>query len=79
MYNTLPHLQSAIRASLQKGELCRVYKESLNACWPNIPVELRAEKVAQFAAQNHWVVGFRDLGHLGVVAEFRKADVPSPA
>jgi hypothetical protein len=73
MYTTLPHLQSAIRTALQKGAMCRVYKESLNACWPNLPENVQLEKLTQFAAQNHWNVTCRTLGNLGVVAEFEKA------
>ena len=74
MYSTLPHLQTAIRQSLQKGQLCRVYKESLSACWPRLPEEVLSERVSQFAAQQHWAVAFRNLGALGLVAEFQKAD-----
>jgi len=74
MYTTLPHLQSAIRLSLQKGQLCRVYKESLDACWPHLSDDDQAERIARFAAQHHWVVSFRQLGALGLVAEFEKAD-----
>ena len=78
MYTTIPHLQSAIRVSLQKGQLCRVYQESLNACWPHLSDDAQADKVARFALQHHWVVSFRQLGSLGLVAEFQKteADVP---
>ncbi|HSI15277.1 MAG TPA: hypothetical protein VK961_24730 [Chthoniobacter sp.] len=73
MYSSLPHLQTAIRSSLQKGALCRIYPESLDACWAHIAPESRAQKVAQFAAQNHWDVNFRTLGAMGMVAEFVKA------
>jgi hypothetical protein len=73
MHASLPHLQSAIRVSLEKGQLCRVYQESLNACWPNLADDLRAEKIAQFAAQNRWSVAVRNLGGLGLVAEFQKS------
>lgn len=73
MYTTLPHLQSAIRTQLQKGAVCRVYQESLQACWPNLPDEVRMQKLTQFATQNHWNVICRQLGNLGVVAEFQKA------
>jgi hypothetical protein len=72
MYTTLPHLQAAIRAALQKGAVCRIYKESLNACWPNLPDDVQAERVAKFAAQNRWNVTCRMLGNLGRVAEFEK-------
>jgi hypothetical protein len=72
MYTTVPHLQTAIRGTLQKGVLCRIYPESLDACWPNLTPEARTQKVAQFAAQNHWNVTYRTLGNLGVVAEFVK-------
>jgi hypothetical protein len=72
MYSTIPHLQTAIRSSLQKGVLCRIYAESLDACWPNIAPEVRTQKVAVFAAQNHWNVNYRALGALGLVAEFAK-------
>jgi len=74
MYTTIPHLQSAIRLSLQKGQMCRVYKESLDACWPHLSDDAQAEEIAQFAMQHHWVVSFRQLGPLGLVAEFQKAD-----
>jgi len=74
MYTTIPHLQSAVRLSLQKGQLCRVYKESLNACWPRLSDDEQAERIAHFAAQNHWEVNFRLLGPLGLVAEFEKAE-----
>ena len=74
MYSSIPHIQSAIRSSLQKGQLCRVYKESLDACWPRLQEEEQAERIAQFAAQHHWAVTFRRLGALGLVAEFRHAD-----
>ena len=74
MYSTLPHLQAAIRSALQKGALCRIYLETLQACWPNLSPEARTEKVAQFAAQNHWRVTYRTLGNLGLVAEFEKAE-----
>ena len=73
MYSTLPHLQTAIRSSLQKGALCRIYAESLDACWPHITADVRAEKIAHFAAQNRWSVTYRTLGSMGFVAEFAKA------
>ena len=73
MYSTLPHLQTAIRSSLQKGALCRIYAESLDACWPHLTPEIREQKIAQFAAQNHWDVTYRTLGSMGMVAEFVKA------
>jgi hypothetical protein len=73
MYTALPHLHAAIRTALHKGALCRVYKESLDACWPNFTEDVRAERIEHFAAQNHWVVSFRHLGSLGGVAEFEKA------
>jgi hypothetical protein len=76
MYTTLPHLQTAIRSSLQKGVLCRIYAESLDACWPNMTPETRTEKITQFAAQNHWNVTYRSLGNLGTVAEFVKEGSP---
>jgi hypothetical protein len=74
MYTTLSHLQTAVRQALQKGALCRVYAESLNACWPNLPGEEMIARIERFAAQNHWTVSFRQLGNLGSVAEFTKAD-----
>ncbi len=74
MYTTIPHLNSAIRLSLQKGQLCRVYKESLDACWPHLSDDEQAERIAQFAMQHHWAVRFRKVGSLGTVAEFEKAD-----
>lgn len=74
MYTTVPHLQTAIRGSLQKGALCRVYAESLDACWPHMTPEVRSQRIAQFAAQNHWQVNYRTLGNLGLVAEFVKEE-----
>lgn len=74
MYTTLPHLQSAIRTQLQKGAVCRVYHESLDACWPNLSDSVRMEKLTQFATQNHWHVTCRTLGNLGFVAEFEKSE-----
>lgn len=73
MYSSLPHLQSAIRQSLQKGIVCRIYPESLLACWPNLSAEERASRVENFASQNRWQVSFRELGNLGLVAEFSKS------
>jgi len=72
MYTTLSHLQTAIRTQLQRSEICRIYKESLNACWPNMSDNAQLEKMTQFATQNHWSVNCRTLGNLGVVAEFMK-------
>ena len=72
MYSTLPHLQSAIRQSLQKGTVCRIYPESLIACWPNVSAQERTSRIERFAAENHWQVAFRELGSLGLVAEFSK-------
>jgi len=72
MYTTIPHLQLKIRTTLQHGELCRVYAESLNACWPRLSGDFLFERIAQFAAQNHWQVALRNLGNLGMVAEFQK-------
>jgi hypothetical protein len=74
MHSTLPHLQSAIRQALQKGPVCRVYPESLNACWPNLPDEEQLNRIERFAAQNHWRASIRILGNLGAVAEFSKAE-----
>ncbi|EDY21244.1 hypothetical protein CfE428DRAFT_1537 [Chthoniobacter flavus Ellin428] len=73
MYTTLPHLQSAIRTQLQRSEVCRIYKESINACWPNLSDNAQLEKMTLFAERNHWSVSCRTLGNLGVVAEFAKA------
>jgi hypothetical protein len=78
MYTTPIHLQSAIRTALQKGQLCRIYHDSLVACWPHLPDELRAQKVAAFAAQNRWSVQLRTLGNMGIVAEF-EALQPAPS
>ncbi|MEP6667916.1 MAG: hypothetical protein ABJF10_02120 [Chthoniobacter sp.] len=72
MYSTLPHLQAAIRTSLQKGALCRIYEDTLLACWPNLSADSRTLKIDYFAAQNHWSVNYRELGAMGVVAEFEK-------
>ncbi|HEY3901961.1 MAG TPA: hypothetical protein VGM54_25325 [Chthoniobacter sp.] len=74
MYRTILHLQSAIRTSLQKSPRRRIYRESLHACWPDLPEHERAQKIADFAAQNHWNVTVGDLGNLGVVAEFSRTD-----
>lgn len=79
MYATLPHLQTAIRTSLNKGGLCRVYEDTLSACWPHEQEERRFEKVSQFAQQNHWAVTFRRIGALGLAAEFHKADESAQA
>ncbi len=76
MHTTLPHLQSAIRLSLQKGELCRVYRETLDACWPNLTEDAQCDIIARFAAQNRWTVTCREIGRLGLVAEFQKGEVP---
>ena len=72
VHRSIPHLQSAIRTSLQKGHFCRVYKDSLNACWPDLSDGAQLEKIGEFAAQNDWVVSFHALGSLGMVAEFEK-------
>lgn len=72
MYSAIPHLQTAIRQSLHKGALCRIYPESLEACWPGISPEERTARVERFAAQNHWQVAIREAGALGIVAEFSK-------
>lgn len=74
MYSSLAHLQTAIRSSLQKSTQCRIYAESLDACWPHITPDVREQKIAQFAAQNHWCVTYRTLGAMGFVAEFAKAE-----
>lgn len=74
MYLTLSHLQSAIRIALQKGQLCRIYQESLDACWPNHTPEAKAQKIEAFATQNRWVVTHREIGSLGIVAEFQKGE-----
>jgi hypothetical protein len=72
MYSSLAHLQTAIRISLEKGPVSRIYNESLIACWPHVSDDVRTERIAQFAAQNHWSVALRNLGALGLVAEFQK-------
>jgi hypothetical protein len=74
MHTTLPHLQAAVRQALQKSTFCRIYPESLTACWPNLSTEERTARLERFAAQNHWTVAYRHLGNLGEVAEFTKAD-----
>jgi len=78
MYTTIPHLQTAIRSSLLKGQLCRVYKESLDACLPPLADRDQMERISEFATQHHWAVEVRTLGALGVVAEFRKAENDAP-
>jgi hypothetical protein len=72
MHATLSHLQSAIRTALQKGHVCRIYQDSLLACWPRLSEEVRTEKILQFAAQNHRSVNLRAVGNLGIIAEFEK-------
>jgi hypothetical protein len=52
----------------------RIYRESLHACWPDLPENERAQKITEFATQNRWKVTVGDLGTLGVVAEFSRAD-----
>jgi hypothetical protein len=79
MYRTILHLQSAIRTSLQKSPRRRIYRESLQACWPNIADQERAQKITEFAAQNNWQVTVGELGNLGLVAEFSKTDGPDGA
>ena len=74
MYRTILHLQSAIRTSLEKSPRRRIYRESLQACWPGLPDDERTKKITEFAEQNHWQVTVGDLGNLGLVAEFSKAD-----
>jgi hypothetical protein len=74
MYTAIPHLQAAIRQALQKGPLCRIYPDSLAACWPNLSAEERTLHVENFADQNHWQVVIREAGSLGTVAEFSKAN-----
>ncbi len=74
MHAAISHLQTAIRTSLQKGELCRIYQDSLTACWPNLSEELRAVHVSEFAAQNRWAVTFRNTTHLGLMAIFTKLE-----
>ncbi len=74
MHAAISHLQMAIRTSLQKGQLYRIYQDSLNACWPNLSEELRAARVAEFAAQNHWAVTLLKTTHLGLMAVFTKLE-----
>jgi len=74
MYTAIAHLQTAIRQALHKGAICRIYPESLDACWPGISAEERTARVERFAAQNHWQVTIREVGSLGVLAEFSKAE-----
>ena len=79
MHAALSHLLTAIRTSLQKGELCRIYQDSLNACWPDLPDEIRETRIAEFAAQNHWAVTLRKNVHMGLLAEFTKIGEPARA
>jgi hypothetical protein len=72
MYKSLPQLQSAVRTALEKDPQCRIYRESLQACWPNVPDDERAEKIAEFASRNRWTVLVRTVTGLGCVAEFQK-------
>jgi hypothetical protein len=72
MYRTNLHLQSAIRTSLEKSPRRRIYRESHHACWPDLAENERAQKINEFASQNHWKVTVGDLGNLGVVAEFSR-------
>ena len=73
MYSSIVHLRSAIRQTLEKGGICRIYQDTLEACWPHVPPDLRHDKIGQFAAQNHWAVTVRNLASMGLVAEFVKA------
>jgi hypothetical protein len=50
----------------------RIYEDSLAACWPNRTPEARMLALEQFANQNHWTVRVRQLGGVGVAAEFEK-------
>ena len=70
---SIPQLQATIRAALTNGELSRIYYDSLAACWPHVSPESRREAVTRFATQNGWLVKFRVVGGLGVVAEFQKS------
>lgn len=72
MYRTLSHLQSALRTSLERGDLRRIYQETQLACWPDLSDAQRAEKIVRFATENGWSVTFRDDESLGIVAEFSK-------
>jgi len=79
MYSSLAHLSSAIRTSLNRAAVCRIYKDTLDACWPNLSDQAQADRVEKFAGQYHWTVSFRQIGSLGLVAEFQKADVAAEA
>jgi hypothetical protein len=74
MYRTLLHLQSAIRASLAKSPHRRIYHASLLACWPDLSVKARNERIQEFAAQNSWNVKLQEARGFGLVAEFSRAD-----
>jgi len=76
MYRTLSHLQSALRTSLERTDLRRIYQETLAACWPDLSDAQRAEKIVDFATENGWSVTFRDDESFGVVAEFSNASSP---
>lgn len=70
---TPPTLASMITATLQTRDVCRVYSDSLSICWPDArDWDTLASKITTFALQHRWGLEFRELGKMGVAAEFRK-------
>ena len=70
---TPPTLASMINMTLQKRDVCRVYSDALSICWPEArDSDSLVEKISNFAAQNRWVLEFREFGNMGVAAEFRR-------
>jgi hypothetical protein len=70
---TPPSLASMISATLQTREVCRVYSDALSICWPDAhDSDTLVEKISNFAAQNRWMLEFREFGTMGVAAEFRR-------
>jgi len=62
-----------INMTLQKRDVCRVYSDALSICWPEArDSDSLVEKISNFAAQNRWVLEFREFGNMGVAAEFRR-------
>ncbi len=70
---TPPTLAALIDTTLHTRPVCRVYAADLSACWPDaMDSDTLTEKIYHFAQENHWEVEFRELGKMGVAAEFRK-------
>jgi hypothetical protein len=70
---TPPALASLIEITLQTREVCRVYSDTLSACWPEArDSDTLTEKICSLAGEHRWEVEFREFGKTGVAAEFRK-------